>query len=118
MAGRRECWERPGRWHHIRTPAAGRRQYADLNLDLYIGLEQQAAVTTGYFRYHVHGLVQSEDYASAMIRGRLPKVDPETRQQRVEARLCRQNLLERQERRGSGYCLMKRFWTVRLAVPR
>jgi len=53
-----------------------------------------------------------------MIRGRLPKVDPETRQQRVEARLCRQNLLERQERRGSGYCLMKRFWTVRLAVPR
>jgi len=32
-----------------------------------------------------------------MIRGRLPKVDPETRQQRVEARLCRQNLLERQD---------------------
>lgn len=72
------------------------KEYADLGLDPYIGLEQQATVITAYSMYHVHGLVQTEDYAQAMIRGVLPKIDPEIHRQRVEARLRRQNLLESQ----------------------
>jgi transcriptional regulator with XRE-family HTH domain len=70
------------------------KEYADLDLDPYIGLEQQAASITAYSMYHVHGLVQTGDYARAMIRGVLPKIEPEIHRQRVEARLHRQELLD------------------------
>jgi transcriptional regulator with XRE-family HTH domain len=72
------------------------KQYGDLNLDPYIGLEQEATAITAYSMYHVNGLVQTEDYARAMIRGIAPKMDPEIHQQRVEARLRRQELLNGQ----------------------
>jgi transcriptional regulator with XRE-family HTH domain len=73
-------------------------QYDDLKLDPYIGLEQEATAITCYSMYYVPALLQTEDYARAIIRAVAPKMDPAVLQQRVEARLRRQELLE-QERR-------------------
>ena len=69
-------------------------QYEDLNLSPYIGLEQDASSITAYCMFYLHGLVQTEDYARAIIKAIAPKMDPAILQQRVEARLRRQELLE------------------------
>ena len=71
-------------------------QYEDLNLNPYIGLEQEASSITAYSMHYVHSLAQTEDYARAIIKAVAPRMDPSIHQQRVEARLHRQELLERQ----------------------
>jgi transcriptional regulator with XRE-family HTH domain len=68
-------------------------QYDDLKLDPYIGLEQEATSITSFTMYYVPALLQTEDYARAIIKGIAPKIDPKIHQQRVEARLRRQQLL-------------------------
>ena len=70
-------------------------QYEDLDLYPYVGLEQDASSITAYSMYYMHALVQTEDYARAIIKAIAPKMDPGILQQRVEARLRRQELLER-----------------------
>lgn len=69
-------------------------QYEDLNLSPYVGLEQDASSITAYCMYYLHGLVQTEEYARAIIKAIAPKIDPAILNQRVEARLRRQELLE------------------------
>lgn len=69
-------------------------QYDDLNLDPYIGLEQEATTITCYSMCYVPGLLQTEDYARGIIKTVAPKMDAHVVQQRVEARLRRQQLLE------------------------
>ncbi len=69
-------------------------QYEDLNLYPYIGLEQDASSITAYSVLYLHGLVQTEDYARAIIKAIAPKIAPAILQQRVDARLRRQELLE------------------------
>lgn len=69
-------------------------QYEDLNLSPYIGLEQNASSITAYSMYYIHALVQTEEYANAIINAIAPKIDPAICRQRVEARLRRQQLLE------------------------
>jgi transcriptional regulator with XRE-family HTH domain len=71
-------------------------QYEDLNLDPLIGLEQEAAAITCYSMNYIPGLLQTEDYARGIITTIAPKMDPHIVQQRVEARLRRQQLLMRQ----------------------
>ena len=68
-------------------------QYDDLKLDPYIGLEQEATSITCFTMYYVPALLQTEDYARAIITAIAPKMDPRIHQQRVEARLRRQQLL-------------------------
>jgi transcriptional regulator with XRE-family HTH domain len=70
-------------------------QYEDLNLSPYIGLEQDASSITAYSMYYMHALVQTEDYARAIIRAIAPKMEPAILEQRVMARLRRQELLDR-----------------------
>lgn len=70
-------------------------QYEDLDLDPYIGLEQEAVAITCYSMYYMPGLLQTEDYARAIIKAIAPKIDQEIHQQRVEARLRRQQLLKK-----------------------
>lgn len=70
-------------------------EYDDLKLNPYIGLEQAATSITCFTMYHVPGLLQTDDYAQAIIKGIAPKIDPKIHQERVEARLRRQQLLER-----------------------
>jgi transcriptional regulator with XRE-family HTH domain len=69
-------------------------QYDDLNLDPYIGLEQEATAITCYSMYYIPGLLQTEDYARGIIETVAPKMDPQIVEQRVEARLRRQQVLE------------------------
>jgi transcriptional regulator with XRE-family HTH domain len=68
-------------------------QYEDLNLFPYIGLEQDATSITAYSMYWLPALLQTEDYARAIIKAVLPRIDPVVHEQRVEARLRRQERL-------------------------
>jgi hypothetical protein len=69
-------------------------KYEDLGLDPYIGLEQDATSITCFSVYYMPGLLQTADYARAVIKAIAPKMAPEITQQRVEARMRRQQLLE------------------------
>lgn len=70
-------------------------QYDDLKIPQLIGLEQEATAITCFSMFHVPALLQTEEYAAAIIKGILPKIRPEILQQRVEARMRRQQILER-----------------------
>jgi transcriptional regulator with XRE-family HTH domain len=69
-------------------------KYEDLDLAPYIGLEQDATVITCFSVYYMPGLLQTADYARAVILAIAPKMAPDITQQRVEARMRRQQLLE------------------------
>ena len=69
-------------------------KYEDLDLYPYIGLEQDATAITCFSVYYMPGLLQTADYARAVIKAIAPKMAPEITQQRVEARMRRQQLLE------------------------
>jgi transcriptional regulator with XRE-family HTH domain len=60
----------------------------------YIGLEQEAASITSYSMYYVPPLLQTADYARAVIRGIERKMDNRVLSNRVEARLLRQRRLD------------------------
>ena len=87
MSLAREARE-PGWWN----------QYDDLNLDPLIGLEEAAAKITCYSMHYMPGLLQTRDYAHNIIKIVAPKMEPHIVQQRVEARLRRQQLLARENR--------------------
>ncbi len=69
-------------------------QYEDLDLDPYIGLEQEAAAITCFSMYYMPALLQTEDYAQTIIKALAPKIEPAIHQQRVEARMRRQERLD------------------------
>lgn len=75
----------PGWWTH----------YGDLNLSPYIGLEQEAAAITSFCMYYVPPLLQTPDYATAIIKGIAPQMDAQVVQQRLEARMRRRQVLDR-----------------------
>jgi len=60
----------------------------------YFGLEQEAAAITSYSMYYVPPLLQTADYARAIIRGIERKIDNRVLSDRVEARLLRQRRLD------------------------
>jgi transcriptional regulator with XRE-family HTH domain len=69
-------------------------KYEDLDLDPYIGLEQDATAITCFSVYYVPGLLQTADYAAAVIKAIAPKMASDIHKQRVEVRMRRQRLLE------------------------
>ena len=69
-------------------------QYEDLDLDPYIGLEQEAVAITCFSMYYMPALLQTEDYAQTIIKALAPKIEPAIHQQRVEARMRRQERLD------------------------
>ncbi len=73
-------------------------QYEDLNLDPLIGLEQDATAVTCYSIYYMPALLQTADYAQAIILAIAPKMDKDILKQRVEARMRRQQLLEKKDK--------------------
>jgi transcriptional regulator with XRE-family HTH domain len=70
-------------------------RYEDIRVSELIGLEQEATAITCFCMYFVPALLQTEDYAAAMIRGIAPRIEPDILRQRVEARMRRQELLQR-----------------------
>jgi transcriptional regulator with XRE-family HTH domain len=73
-------------------------EYSDLKIPQLIGYEQEATAITCFGMYFVHALLQTEDYAAAIIKAVAPQISPEILRQRVEARMRRQQLLERPDR--------------------
>jgi transcriptional regulator with XRE-family HTH domain len=71
-------------------------KYDEPILSPYIGLEQEAVAITAFSMYWVPALLQTGDYARATIKSIERKIDPAVLEQRIEARLRRQELLERQ----------------------
>lgn len=72
-------------------------QYGDLNLYPYIGLEQEASSITHYAMHYVPALLQTEEYARAIIKAVLPKIDSKVLHDRVEVRIRRQQLFDRDD---------------------
>jgi transcriptional regulator with XRE-family HTH domain len=70
-------------------------RYEDIRVSELIGLEQEATAITCFCMYFVPALLQTEDYAAAMIKGIAPRIEPDILRQRVEARMRRQELLQR-----------------------
>jgi transcriptional regulator with XRE-family HTH domain len=68
-------------------------KYDDLRISPLIGMEQAASAITTFGMYFFPALLQTEDYARAIIKGIAPKIDEDVLGQRVEARMMRQNLL-------------------------
>jgi Domain of unknown function (DUF5753) len=51
-----------------------RYQHADVSIEPYIGLEAEATAITCYSMSHVPGLLQTEEYARALIKALAPKM--------------------------------------------
>jgi transcriptional regulator with XRE-family HTH domain len=71
-------------------------QYDEPILSPLLGLEQEAASITVFSMYYVPALLQTNDYARALIRGIERKMQPDVLDQRLEARMRRQQLLYRE----------------------
>ena len=71
-------------------------QYSDSRLAPYIGLEQEAVAITGFSTWWFPALLQTADYARAVIKGIARKLDSHAINERVEARMRRQQILERE----------------------
>lgn len=73
------------------------KQYADAGLALepYIGLEQDAAAITSFTTFYMPALLQTARYAEAVIKGIAPRITSGVLRDRVEVRLRRQALLQR-----------------------
>jgi transcriptional regulator with XRE-family HTH domain len=69
-------------------------KYDDLRIAPLIGMEQSATAITSFGMYYLPALLQSEDYARALIKGIAPKIAEKILDQRVEARMERQKLLD------------------------
>ena len=81
---------RPGWWH----------RYRDVLPDwfsAFVSLEGEAEVIRAYEPHYVPGLLQTEDYARAVLRAGLPNASQEVIERGVALRLERQALLTRQK---------------------
>ncbi|MFH9610275.1 DUF5753 domain-containing protein [Streptomyces sp. NPDC017448] len=79
---------KPGWWHSYRDAVPDW-------FTAYVSLESGAKTLRTYEPQYVTGLLQTPDYARAVLRGGLPNGDEEELARRVELRLRRQVLLER-----------------------
>lgn len=72
-------------------------RYDDLGIRVgpYFDLEQEAKAITYYSMSFVNGLLQTDGYARAIIGAINPRMDDQVLKERVEARIRRQELLER-----------------------
>lgn len=71
--------------------------YADLFSHSYLGLESEATRLLSYETLLVPGLLQTEEYVYALIRGRYPEMEVSEVRRRVEVRLARQALLTKED---------------------
>jgi hypothetical protein len=76
-----------GWWHPYSTVLTG----------AYVGLEAAASSVRAYEQQVVPGLLQTEDYAKAMIRAARPDITADQVEQRVRVRLGRQSLLSQED---------------------
>ncbi|MFD0065216.1 helix-turn-helix domain-containing protein [Streptomyces sp. NPDC056690] len=80
----------PGWWHSYRDVVPSW-------FTAYVSLETGAKTLRTYEPQYVTGLLQTPDYARGVLRGGLPNGSEEELSRRVELRLLRQSLLERED---------------------
>jgi hypothetical protein len=68
-------------------------EYEDLGIGPFIGLENQANQISSYQSCVIPGMFQTEDYARAVIKGVVPEINGRVLDDRVDARMRRQELL-------------------------
>ena len=71
-------------------------QPLSLPYSTYVGLESEAVSISDFGLGFIPGLLQTVDYAHAIVRAVSPEMVPEVVEQRVQARLARQKLLEQE----------------------
>jgi transcriptional regulator with XRE-family HTH domain len=71
-------------------------KYDDLAIDTLIGLEVEAIRITSYESCIIPWAYQTREYAQAVLRGMLPRIADRVLDERVAARLTRQELLTRE----------------------
>lgn len=79
---------RPGWWHRFRDVLPGW-------FSLYVSLENEAGLIRAYEPHCVPGLLQTPEYAHALLRAGFPNAGEEELGRRVELRMERQQLLRR-----------------------
>jgi transcriptional regulator with XRE-family HTH domain len=77
---------RPGWWHRFRSVLPDW-------FSLYVSLESEAFLIRSYEPHCVPGLLQTEEYARALLRTGFPRADEEELDRRVALRMGRQQLL-------------------------
>ncbi|MEZ0095782.1 helix-turn-helix domain-containing protein [Streptacidiphilus sp. EB129] len=82
MAMARESRQR-GWWH----------AFGDVPYSVYIGLEAEAVSVRNYESLFIPGLLQTREYAHAVVAGIQPEATPEQIDKRTDIRMVRQNLL-------------------------
>ncbi|MFF7632414.1 helix-turn-helix domain-containing protein [Kitasatospora sp. NPDC008050] len=80
-------------------------EFGDIPYSVYIGLEAEAFSIRAYESSFVPGLLQTREYAEAVVHGTQPDTDTEAIRRRVEVRLKRQERLTGQDQLAS-------YWTV------
>ncbi|MEB8338314.1 helix-turn-helix domain-containing protein [Streptomyces endophyticus] len=80
----------PGWWHSYRDAVPSW-------FTAYVSLETDAKTLRTYEPQYVTGLLQTPDYARAVLRGGLPNGSEEDLERRVELRLRRQGLLDKED---------------------
>src|SRR5262245_19060738 len=63
----------------------------------YVGLEAEAALISDYGLAYIPGLLQTRDYARAIVQAAVPRWTPDIVEQRVKGRMARQQILTRRQ---------------------
>ncbi|WP_063772004.1 helix-turn-helix domain-containing protein [Kitasatospora mediocidica] len=80
-------------------------EFGDIPYSVYIGLEAEASSIRSYESSFIPGLLQTREYAEAVVLGTQPDTDAGSIRRRVEVRLKRQD-------RISGEDRIENFWAV------
>ncbi|MFD7639862.1 helix-turn-helix domain-containing protein [Kitasatospora sp. NPDC059795] len=76
-------------------------EFGDIPYSVYIGLEAEASSIRAYESSFVPGLLQTPEYAEAVVTGTQPDTDPAAIRRRVEVRLKRQHRIHGEDQLGS-----------------
>ena len=79
--------------------------YSSVLTSAYVGLEAEAATIRAYEQQVVPGLLQTAEYARAMLRAARPDIGADEVERGVHVRMRRQSLLE-----GSTRSTCGRYW--------
>ncbi|MEU3406907.1 helix-turn-helix protein [Streptomyces sp. 3211.6] len=85
--------------------------FGDIPYSVYIGLETDAASLRTYEPQMVPGLLQTPEYAQALIRGALPETAPADVEKRVQVRMHRQKRLSETDNNNAEVGPL-RLWAV------
>ncbi|RAJ39644.1 helix-turn-helix protein [Kitasatospora sp. SolWspMP-SS2h] len=76
-------------------------EFGDIPYSVYIGLEAEASSIRAYESSFVPGLLQTREYAEAVVAGTQPDTDPTAIRRRVDVRLKRQHRINGEDQLGS-----------------